>query len=272
MAERTGIAWCHHTENFWYGCTQVSPACDHCYAKALVNGRMGGNFDNRVRTVPSNWRKPFSWNRAAKAAGERRRVFSLSLGDFFDNQVPEEWRADAWSVIRECDALDWLILTKRPQNIRKMLPPDWGDGWPNVWLGCTVENQEEADRRIPHLLAVPSAVHFLSAEPLLGPLNIGAPIRKALLDGEIAPSGKTRPIDWVIVGGESGHGARVMRYGWAADLLTACQVAGVPAFFKQVGTNRDPEWPPGITGKGDDPEQWPEWWRRFQQFPAREAA
>src|ERR1044072_8899483 len=144
MAEVTGIPWCDHTMNFWMGCTRVSPACDHCYAETKCDTRfkwVRWGDHPRKRTSTGNWRKPFSWNREAAAAGIRRRVVTLSVGDFFDNQVDAAWRGEAWEVIRACPALDWLILTKRPRNIRKMLPPDWGQGWPHVWLGTTVEAQ-----------------------------------------------------------------------------------------------------------------------------------
>lgn len=264
MAETTGISWTDHTQNFWLGCTEVSPACARCYAKALVNGRMGGDFDQRRRTVPANWRKPFTWDKAAERAGIRRRVFSLSLGDFFDNQVPPEWRDDAWAVIRATPNLDWQLLTKRPSNIVKMLPPDWGDGYPNVWLGTTVENQAEADRRIPHLLAVPAAVRFLSCEPLLEPVNLHDPVCR-----ETGSSSDCCQcfglLDWVIIGGESGPGARPMRQEWARDLIGQCRSAGVPVWFKQTGNARE-DWQ-GVTGKGDDPAQWLAEFR-VQEMPA----
>jgi protein gp37 len=173
----------------------------------------------------------------------RRKVFCCSLADVFDNQVPLEWRADLWDLIAATPHLDWLLLTKRPQNMAKMLPdlaPWWP--WSNVWLGTTAENQIEADRRIPHLLATPAAVRFLSCEPLLGPLHldkIAAP--------KIAPDDAHgwsaiwtgnhigRPvIDWVIAGGESGPRARDMDPAWARSLRDQCKAAGVPFFMKQM--------------------------------------
>ena len=167
MGEVTKIELCHHTYNAWMGCTKVSPACDHCYAEAQEDTRYGRVTwgGDRRRTRESNRKAPCRWNRAA-AARERRRVFAFSLGDFWDNQVPDTWRTEALDVIRECRHLDWLILTKRPQNITKMLPADWGkDGWPHVWLGCTAENMTEARRRIPLLLRIPACIHWLSCEP-----------------------------------------------------------------------------------------------------------
>ena len=284
MGENSAIEWCDHTFNPWIGCQAISPACDNCYAAAWVNGRLRGNFSQRRRTVADNWRKPLRWDRMAKAAGVRHRVFCASLADVFDNQVPEEWRADLWDLIQHTEHLDWLLLTKRPQNIAKMLPqpstgwqnPGWP--WPNVWLGTTVENQAEADRRILQLLAVPAAKRFLSCEPLLGPVRILGHLMEGVDPGHCAACGgrhgftrcpntggisKTRTsvrpadpgcqafrrkqfaIDWVIAGGESGPKARPMHPDWARDLRDQCAAAGVPFFFKQWG-----EWTPGENAGG----------------------
>jgi len=254
------------TMNFWIGCTEVSPACDHCYARIMSHRYGWAEWGNhpRHRTSADNWRKPLAWNAKAKKLGVRLKVFTNSLSDFFDNQVPEEWRRDAYAVIDECDSLDWLILTKRPQNAASMIMKArralmGNDGlaeehvtwpWPHVWLGCTVENQEEADRRIPHLLATPAAVRFLSCEPLLGPVNL-RPIRCRnykygtdeaasvyALDGRYQIPGsfwsESHPsIDWVIAGGESGPGKRPMDLAWMRSLRDQCAAAGVPFFGKQ---------------------------------------
>jgi protein gp37 len=145
----------------------------------------------------------------------------MSLGDFWDNQVADEWRDEALGIIRQCRSLDWLILTKRPQNIRRMLPPDWGDGWPNVWLGVTVENMIEARRRIPVLLKLPARAHWLSVAPLLEPLDL----RRWL----------GRGIDWIVVGGETGSkDARYMEPAWARDLRDQCHSSGAAFFMKQM--------------------------------------
>jgi Protein of unknown function (DUF5131) len=127
---------------------------------------------DRKRTSSVYWHGPLRWNERAQAEGTRRRVFCASMADVFDNKVPTSWRVDLWSLIRSTPALDWFLLTKRPQNIRDMLPTDWGEGWPHVWLGTTTENQEEANRRIPHLVAIPAAVRFLSVEPMLEPVDV----------------------------------------------------------------------------------------------------
>jgi protein gp37 len=258
LAENTKIEWAHHTFNPWVGCTKVSPGCDNCYAEGWANrtGQAGLWSGERRRTSPANWAKVIKWDRAAEAAGERHRVFCASLADVFDNQADKTWRDLLWNLIHQTKHLDWLLLTKRPQNIAKMLPLDWDAGWPNVWLGTTVENQEEADRRIPHLLAVPAAVRFLSCEPLLGPVNLSKwfPVsrvcgaedrseetRQALAQIVNAAWRKIQPavIDWVICGGESGPKARPMHPDWARSLRDQCQAAGVAFHFKQWG-----EWSP----------------------------
>ena len=251
MAENSKIEWTHHTFNPWIGCQKVGPGCDHCYAEAMMDARLGrvewGPHGARLRTSPANWRQPLKWDRDAAAAGERRRVFCASLADVMDSHhsILPEWRADLWALIRATPNLDWLLLTKRPGNIAKTLPPDWGDGYPNVWLGCTVVNQDEADRDIPKLLAVPARVRFLSMEPLLGPVDLTELKNPAVTIGEHIYSALDCDVDpeddeWhgakihlVIVGGESGPGARPMHPDWARSLRDQCQAAGVAFFFKQ---------------------------------------
>lgn len=253
MAENSNIEWTHHTFNPWIGCQKVGPGCDHCYAEAWdarglqrQETRWGAHAA-RTRTSPSNWRKPLAWDKSAKTAGERHRVFCASLADVFDNHasILPEWRADLWALIRASPNLDWMLLTKRPGNIAKMLPPDWGNGYPNVWLGCTVVNQEEADRDVPKLLAAPAAVRFLSMEPLLGPVNLTeialawpdlrASVILDVLRGTGGFNGTPGKLDLVIVGGESGPGARPMHPDWARSLRDQCNAAGVAFHFKQWG-------------------------------------
>jgi len=259
MAENTKIEWADHTFNPWVGCTKVSPACDHCYAEGWARRTGHANLwaGERRRTSAGNWRQPLKWNRQAEREGRRFRVFCASLADVFDNQVPEEWRRDLFDLIVATTHLDWLLLTKRPQNILKMLPDWWCAGShmgppPNVWLGTTVENQAEADRRIPHLLAVPAAVHFLSCEPLLGPVDLkladgvhhhpdndqSNPAVGAIVHAAMTKLGAPT-IDWVIAGGESGANARPMHPDWARSLRDQCAAAGVPFHWKQWG-----EWAP----------------------------
>lgn len=222
MGQYSGIEWCDHTFNPWVGCQEVSPACDHCYARTMMTRKPNWATawsGDRFRTSRDNWRTPLAWDRTAEATGLRARVFCASLADIFDNQVDPAWRADLWHLIALCPWLDWLILTKRPQNFAKFLPPGWGPkGWPQVWLGVTAENQEEADRRIPILRTTPARRRFLSCEPLLGPL-------RPQLSG----------IDWLIAGGETGTGARPMHPDWVRSLRDQCQRADVAFFFKQWG-------------------------------------
>jgi len=236
MVENTSIEWCDHTFNPWEGCVRVSPGCDHCYAETRARRFGNGSLweGERRRTSPSYWQQPRKWNRRAADAGVRETVFCASLADSFDNGAPAFAREDLFELQRETPSLDWLMLTKRPENIKRMRPKDWGDGYRNVALGVSVENQEEADRRIPLLLANPAAMHFLSIEPLLGPVDLSRWL------------GTICRIKWVIVGGESGPGARPMNPEWVRALRDQCVAAGVAFFFKQWG-----EWAPmGALGGG----------------------
>lgn len=223
MADITRIAWTDHTQNFWWGCSSTAGAgCDHCYAAAL-DRRTGGKFFGigttpRLTTI-QNRNKPLRWNRDAKAAGIRARVFCGSMMDWADKNAPAGGRDEMWETIRKTAWLDWQLLTKRPGNISYMLPADWGDGWPNVWLGVTVENKRSGLRRLEQLRSIPAMVRFLSIEPLLEDL------------GNIDLAG----IHWVIIGGESGAGHRKMDPAWAESVIRQCRAQGVPVFFKQSG-------------------------------------
>ena len=151
----------------------------------------------------------------------RPRVFCASLADVFDNKVPPSWRIDLFELIRECRGLDWLVLTKRPQNVKEMLPKDWGDGYHNVWLGVTAENQLYFDQRWRTLQQIPAAVKFISYEPVLGSLNLP----------RIGPLP-----DWIITGGESGGGARQLQPRWIRNIISECRDRRVAVFHKQWGT------------------------------------
>ena len=228
MAQNSPIEWTDHTFNPWWGCSKVSPACDHCYAELWAK-RMGhqvwGAGAQRRFFSEKHWREPLTWNEEARAARHRKRVFCASMADVFERRrelTPERTRL--WRLIEETPWLDWLLLTKRPQNIRSMVP--WVDNWPsNVWLGTTVETQEFAEKRLPFLLQNPAIVRFLSCEPLLGPLDLSRWFNKSGLHS----------IDWVIAGGESGPRSRPMHPDWAANLLHQCTNAKVPFHFKQWG-------------------------------------
>jgi protein gp37 len=227
MGENSKIEWCTHTFNPWLGCQKVSPGCDFCYAEALLDTRLHavqwGPHGDRRRTSLENWTKPLRWAKAAAAAGIRHRVFCASLADWLDNRVPQSWRADLAVLIGGTPELDWLLLTKRIENYRRLSP--WGGPPPrNVWLGVTCEDQERFDQRYPILANIPAKVHFISYEPAIGPLTI----RNAYP----AP-------DWIICGGESGRSARYMDPSWAGSLLEECETARVPFFMKQM-TDKTP--------------------------------
>lgn len=260
MGEHTNIAWCHSTLNPWEGCEPISPACDGCYAWSRNERFHGGNWGPHApRRVMSdeNWRKPHVWNRKALANGQAWRVFCGSLCDVFDNKAPEGQHDRLWKVIRETRALTWLLLTKRPQNIRKFLPRDLV-GAEHIWHGFTAENQEELERRAPVSLAIDAPVHFMSCEPLLEELDA----RPYLGTGR-------DKVSWAIAGG----GSDQPHLKWYASPLPQARVralrdqaraAGSAFFMKQVGSNHE-GWS-GVTGKGESPEQWPED-LRIREFP-----
>lgn len=227
MAINSKIEWTDHTFNPWLGCTKITPGCDNCYAEGWSkrSGLVRWGKHPRRRTSDGYWRSPLKWNSSASAfealEGRRQRVFCASLADVFDNKADQSWRSDLFDLIRRCDQLDWLLLTKRPQNIHKMLPKDWGAGYPNVWLGMTAEDQARYDQRWPLLSAVPATVKFVSYEPALGPLRLSA-------DGP-------HP-DWLISGGESGANARALDPQWVRNIVADCLRFGVVPFHKQWGS------------------------------------
>ena len=252
MGEQTKIEWADSTFNPVWGCQKVSPACDFCYAEALdkrTGGKHWGPNAPRRRTSVQNWNKARKWNREAdkffSEHGRRRRVFCASMADVFDNQWEKEWRDDLWQLIRECPDMDWLLLTKRPQNIEKMKPIFWDEIKGHIWLGTTIENQEVADRNIPFLLWQDCAVRFLSCEPLLGHLNLrklyqDTPSHYEPLNGSyhtVQGIAATNIIDWVITGGESGgrNTSRPADPMWFRSLREQCASHGTPFLFKQWG-------------------------------------
>jgi protein gp37 len=221
MAFNSSIEWTTHTFNPWWGCTKVSEGCRFCYAEALSN-RYGHNVwgPDKARRLMSDahWQAPIVWDADAKKRGVRSRVFCASMADVFEEGAPAGQLVRLWNLIRATPNLDWQLLTKRPHRICESLPADWGDGYRNVWLGTSVEDQRVTNR-IEHLIKIPAIVHFLSIEPLLGPI----------------PALPVRGIDWIIVGGESGPHARPIQPQWVFQIRRQCRAAGVAFFFKQWG-------------------------------------
>lgn len=225
MGEVTKIEWCDHTWNPWIGCQKVGPPCDFCYAEELMDTRYGrvvwGPHGERVRTAGGTWNNLRKWNRAAEAAGQRRFVFSLSLGDIWDNKVPPEWRREAFDEAKKCPNLVMLYLSKRIGNAVDMAE-EAGGLPPNAALGATFGSQKEYDQDASKLEAariiLGALFTFGSFEPLLGPVRLN----------NLAP-------DWIIVGGESGKHARHMETQWARDMLADSERLGRVFNFKQNG-------------------------------------
>ena len=236
MGKDSKISWTHSTFNPWWGCARVSPGCERCYAEAFAK-RTGkakwGVKEERRFFGDKHWNEPLIWNRNV-SAGERHRVFCASMADVFeDRRDLDSQRNRLWELIERTPNLDWLLLTKRPENFRTLFP--WTNTTQkNIWLGCTVEDQQRAEERIPHLLAVSAAVRFLSCEPLLEPVDL-----TKLKDDELGANWNALEmgISWVICGGESGASARPFNLDWARSLLAQCRSAHVPFFMKQMGSH-----------------------------------
>jgi protein gp37 len=328
MGRISKIGWTNATFNGWRGCTKVSDGCKFCYADRDSKRNPGvlgvwGPEGTRVAASEAMWRGPSAWDKAAAAEGVRLRVFSASLSDVFEewpgpvvDAKGREWTIGAgpglrpltlddlrrrlFDLIRLTPNLDWLLLTKRPENVVPMLKraigrcadmaepldrwlADWVIGEPpaNAWLGTSVEDQATADARLPVLLGIPAAIRWASLEPLLGPVDLLPWIAHGSLG-------------WVVVGGESGAFEKVRPFhtGWADELIGQCREAGVPCFVKQMGSHcrswRDPqEWAPGVRNHvgashsepyvvqldapaGSDPAEWPAD-LRVREFPASAA-
>lgn len=264
MADKTGIEWTDATWNPVTGCDKVSAGCDHCYAETLAH-RFDGTpqFPNgfRVTLRPDRLNQPLRWRRP-------RRIFVNSMSDLFHDDVPRDYVAEVWAVMAWSPHHTFQILTKRHGRMRNLLSSrqfrslvddywyEFGRGYnlaakvghpghpydrwplPNVWLGVSAENQQWADIRIPALLDTPADVRFVSAEPLLGPITLAdewLPTRCGNCDCDMGCNPAPGGLDWVIVGGESGHGARPMHTDWARGLRDQCQASGVAFLFKQWG-------------------------------------
>jgi protein gp37 len=325
MGENTNIEWADHSWNPWRGCTKVSPGCANCYAETWSrrNPAVLGNWGKgKPRVLAKNWVNPLRWNctKICTNCGQankldamvcsarscahfeflRPRVFP-SLCDWLDEEVPTEWLAALLTLIHETPNLDWLLLTKRPENFQsrlaavrqflacdgsyskgiearcyhKLLVP-WANRNPpnNVWIGTSLEDQKRADERIPALLQIPARLRFLSLEPLLGPIDLSSACNFPGRDfGE-------RPFDWVIIGGESGPRGRPCNVDLIRSIIGQLDKAAVPCFVKQVGSNPCGYWTEGAAlpapdalwklrvkhPKGGNPEEWPED-LRVRQYP-----
>lgn len=235
MSENSAITWCHHTFNPWWGCWKISPGCKHCYADAFdhrLGGSHWGKDSSRKFFGEKHWNEPRKWANRAAAAGVRERVFCASMADVGEDRPDlRAPRADLFDLIWETrGSLDWLLLTKRIEDLAAMLP--WAkvaDGpWSNVWLGCTVEDADHM-WRAEILARTPAAVRFVSWEPALGPIDASK------LDG----------IDWLVCGDESGRVRRPAQVDWFRAARDACEAKGIAFHMKQwAGADA-----PGIEGK-----------------------
>lgn len=292
MGENTNIEWADHTWNPWRGCTKVSQGCANCYAEtwARRNPAVFGQWGKGApRVLAKNWGDPVRWNRFAtcncgtlridmrmpgvtgcpvcNSLFRRPRVFP-SFCDWLDEEVPAAWLAQFLALINLTPNIDWLLLTKRPENWRERIDAaalastpfhqrwlvEWLNGTPpgNVWFGVSVEDQTRADERIPLLMEIPARLRWLSVEPLIGQVDF----RRVPGFNRAGSAGVEMLRNfWVVVGGESGHGARPCRVEWIRTIADACRAAGVPVFVKQLGSR--PDLAPIQHPKGGDPAEWP---------------
>lgn len=282
MGMVSAISWTDGTFNSWIGCSEVGAPCDFCYAREQdkrwqwgvpaaqrdpTKAPHWGHGAPRYRTSESNWRGPLKWNAAAQAAGVPMKVFANSLSDVFDNEVPQQWREDLFSLWRATPWLRWIIVTKRVPNITDMLPADWGAGYPNVGLVATTGDQKEFDRDALRLLSIPARWHGFSIEPQLGCVML--PDWVGDHDGSL----------WFILGGESRQrGAkrsdglpipeepRPWNPDWAMSMIAdSLQWSNTFVFVKQTGARPIGLLPPE-DGMGKDPAMWPKD-IRVQEFP-----
>lgn len=311
MGEDSSIQWTDHTFNPWIGCAKVSAECDHCYAES-GSKRLGAQHHlqlwegDRFFTGESYWKQLAKWNRAAEKEGVRARVFCASYSDLFEDR-PElvAPRGRLMGIIPETPWLDYLLLSKRPENMVRLADPAWHREWPaNVWAGTTVGLASSLPRAIELVCRVPAVMKFLSIEPMLEGFTLNPPVCPDCwgLDGIEAEDGTpfcdecetemyhgsildplNEGIGWVIVGGESGPKARPFDLQWARSVVRECDEAGVPVFVKQLGSEPHDSsrsivggWSPGDPEpdtrlrlkdrKGGDMAEWPED-LRVREFP-----
>ena len=259
MGEKTAIGWCHNTFNPWWGCVRVSPGCENCYAEVWSKRRghkVWGPKTNTHRLLfgAKHWEAPYRWNARAEKTGVRERTFCGSMCDVFEDHLEVfHARMALYGVIEETPWLDWLLLTKRIENVMDMRPGEWIDhGFPpNVWIGFSAENQKLMDERSRVAVQIPAAVRFVSIEPQLEHIDAGRYLEGWDSEAVHVCGGdnercfrmcpeeeqyQTLTLDWVINGGESGPGARPYDPAWGRSLREQCHSAGRPFYFKQVGS------------------------------------
>ena len=241
MGDRSIISWTTKTWNPWRGCTRISSGCAKCY---MFTAQERYGRDPNIVTRTGTWADPIKWQKEAQAAGKQELVFTCSWSDWFHTDA-DAWRDDAWAVVKKCPNLIFQILTKRHERIADHLPADWGQGYPNVWLGVSAENQECFDKRTEFLLKIPAVVHFWSLEPLLGPISFDHHLEGIKALGDSA---------WMLVGGESGPGFRNMDLNWARGIREQCNANDIPWFFKQSSAPRTEM---GTTLDGETIQQYP---------------
>lgn len=237
------IEWTDKTWNLVTGCSKVSLGCEHCYAERMAK-RLAGRYG--YPEAPHHFDVTLHPERLDEPLKRRKPTmyFLCSMGDLFHEDVSTTFIADVWNIMRQCPQHTFQILTKRPYPMLSIVT-DWGIVLPNVWLGVTAENQAMADKRIPLLLQTPAAVRFVSAEPLLRSIDLDLYLPNNVYERNAPLMNYHKPgprLDWVIIGGESGPGARPMHPQWVRDVRDQCQAAGTPWFFKQWGA-----WTPGAT-------------------------
>ena len=224
MGKETDIQWCTSSWNPWSGCIKVSSGCKFCYMyRDKERFKQDPSVVVRSKTTFNN---PLKWK-------DPKIIFTCSWSDWFIDKA-DAWRDEAWDIIKRTPHHTYQILTKRPERILEHLPKDWGDGYENVWMGVSAEDQENYDKRIGYLSEIKAKVKFLSLEPLLAPINL----HNRAITGGLLPSSP----DWVIVGGESGNETGNYRYrpceiAWISEIVSKCKEDNISVFVKQLGTH-----------------------------------
>lgn len=276
MGETTGISWSDATINFWHGCRKVSEGCKFCYMyrEKEKYGQRGGDIKRTsANTIVKILKSLAEQSKERLAAGNKEplKIFTCSWSDFFLEEA-DEWRPAAWNIIRANPQYIWIILTKRMERAKHLLPADWGSGWPNVWMVVSIENQLRWDERIADLVNTPAAVRGVSIEPMLGPVNMELGRHYIVKNNE--QFFLYSLINWVIVGGESGNETGNWLYRpcaaeWMKDIIKQCVEHDVPVWMKQLGTHIAKA--NGLKYAGEDWERWPAKFidLKLRQFPEK---